>query len=186
MSPGRLSEPLILASADWGCQRPIRSTQRRQSSGQPGTSATNVGPTDAATTDAAPTSTETADAASTDAGATDASATDTASATDVSSPAVGSSQPAVGTSAGAGSALRPEENWPEIQAMFVDDPRSAVERAAEVTVAAIDVLVTVVREREQSLRDLWQSEGTGTEELRTSLRHYRELAGLLSRLSGQL
>jgi hypothetical protein len=40
MSPGRLSEPLILASADSGCLRPIRSAAHRQSSGQPGKSAT--------------------------------------------------------------------------------------------------------------------------------------------------
>jgi hypothetical protein len=89
-------------------------------------------------------------------------------------------------STSAATAVRPDENWPEIQAMFVDDPRSAVERAAEVTGGALSALVTAAKDREQSLRQNWQADGTGTEELRTSLQHYRELANRLSRLGAEL
>jgi hypothetical protein len=98
------------------------------------------------------------------------------------------SQPAASASASAaaGIAVRPDENWPEIQSMFVDDPRSAVERAAEVTRSALNALVAAAKDREQALSQNWQADGTGTEELRTSLQHYRDLANRLSRLSGEL
>jgi hypothetical protein len=98
------------------------------------------------------------------------------------------SQPAASASASAaaGITVRPDENWSEIQSMFVDDPRSAVERAAEVTRSALNALVAAAKDREQALSQNWQADGTGTEELRTSLQHYRDLANRLSRLSGEL
>jgi hypothetical protein len=91
------------------------------------------------------------------------------------------------SSAAASSVPQPDNSsWPEIQSMFVDDPRSAVERAAEVTGAALAALVAAAKDREQSLRSDWDADGTGTEELRTSLQHYRELATRLTGLSQEL
>jgi hypothetical protein len=87
------------------------------------------------------------------------------------------------TSAGPAGVVQPSADWPQIQAAFVDDPRRAVERAAEVTSAALSALVTAAQEREQALRQDWQAEGAGTEELRTSLQHYRELSTWLVSLS---
>jgi hypothetical protein len=88
---------------------------------------------------------------------------------------------------GVSSAHQPGDiNWPEIQSMFVDDPRSAVERAAEVTGAALAGLVAAAKDREQSLRRDWEADGTGTEELRTALQHYRQLAGRLTGISQEL
>jgi hypothetical protein len=78
------------------------------------------------------------------------------------------------------------ESWPEIQSLFVDNPRSAVERAAEVTEGALAGLIATAKQREESLRDGWRADDTGTEELRTSLHGYRELANRLAGLSGQL
>ncbi len=93
--------------------------------------------------------------------------------------AAGAQQAAAGTAAGG-------DPWPEIQARFVDDPRSAVEQAAEVTTGALTALMAAARNREQTLRDGWDADATGTEELRTSLRDYRELAQRLSGLASQL
>jgi len=76
--------------------------------------------------------------------------------------------------------------WPDIQARFVDDPRAAVEQAAEVTTGALTALTAAARNREQSLRGGWQARDAGTEDLRTALRDYRELAQRLSGLAGQL
>jgi hypothetical protein len=79
-----------------------------------------------------------------------------------------------------------DDNWPEIQALFVDDPRTAVTRAAQVTGGALAALVASAKNREQSLRDGWQSDATGTEELRTALQGYRELAHRLAQVSREL
>jgi hypothetical protein len=70
--------------------------------------------------------------------------------------------------------------------MFVDDPRTAVEHAAEVTGAALSRLVAAATDRHRSLRQEWEAAGTGTEELRTSLRRYRELANRLTALTAEL
>jgi len=86
-------------------------------------------------------------------------------------------------SAGPEGVVQASANWPEIQATFVDDPRHAVELAADVTSAALSALVTAAQQREQSLRQDWQADGTGTEELRTALQHYRELSTRLVSLS---
>jgi hypothetical protein len=107
-------------------------------------------------------------------------------------PELGSPQPRTtpvtepGGASAAAAATRASESWPEIQAMFVDDPRMAVEHAAEVTGAALSGLVAAAKDKDQSLRQEWQADGTGTEELRTSLQHYRELANRLTALSAEL
>ena len=67
----------------------------------------------------------------------------------------------------------PSTRWHEIQAMFVDDPRSSVELAAGLVGDSAEALVVSVREQQYSLLSAWQGDDAGTEELRTTLRQYR-------------
>lgn len=73
--------------------------------------------------------------------------------------------------------------WPEIQSMFVDDPRRAVEQAAKVASTALADLITAAKAVERTLGDDWRSERTGTEELRVALRGYRDLGGRIATLT---
>lgn len=77
----------------------------------------------------------------------------------------------------------PDYRWREIQAMFVDDPRGSVERAADLARDALRELTSLLREREQSLRSRWQDNNTDTEELRISLRSYRALVDRVAEFS---
>jgi hypothetical protein len=70
--------------------------------------------------------------------------------------------------------------WHEIQAMFVDDPRSAVELAAGLADDSVQALVTFVKEQQDSLLAAWHGEDAGTEELRIALQHYRALGTRLA------
>src|ERR1017187_3011738 len=79
----------------------------------------------------------------------------------------------------------PDCRWREIQAMFVDDPRGSVERAAELAGDALRDLNNMLRERERDLRSTWQDPNADTEELRTSLQGYRALVGRISELAQQ-
>ena len=63
--------------------------------------------------------------------------------------------------------------WSEIQAMFVDDPRASVERAADLVNDQVEELVQSVREWHRSMQAGWQAEYAGTEELRLALQRYR-------------
>jgi hypothetical protein len=63
--------------------------------------------------------------------------------------------------------------WPEIQAMFVDDPRASVERAAGLVDDSVEALVVSVKEQQHALLSTWQGDNAGTEELRTALQGYR-------------
>ncbi len=75
--------------------------------------------------------------------------------------------------------------WPDIQAMFVDDPRASVERAAGLVDDCVEALVVSVTERQQALRSDWQGTGTDTEELRTALQRYRTFWNRLEDFSHQ-
>jgi hypothetical protein len=85
-----------------------------------------------------------------------------------------------------GDSVSDDSSWPQIQSLFVDDPHSAVRQAADVAGGAVAALTAAARNREESLRDSWQADSTGTEELRVALREYRELAGRLSALAQEL
>jgi hypothetical protein len=80
-------------------------------------------------------------------------------------------------------AAHPDQRWHEIQSMFVDDPRGSVERAADLAAETLRGLITVLREREQSLKSSWQGADTDTEELRNSLRSYRDLVDRVDEFS---
>ena len=86
----------------------------------------------------------------------------------------------------AASGAAPDSNWPQIQALFVDDPLAAVQQAADVVGGALAALTAAANNREQTLRGGWEGTGTGTEDLRTALREYRDLAGRLSTLAQDL
>jgi hypothetical protein len=73
--------------------------------------------------------------------------------------------------------------WREIQVMFVDDPRSAVEMAASLVDDRSQALVAFVKEQQDSLLAAWHGEGAGTEELRVALQHYRAFGTRLADFS---
>jgi hypothetical protein len=70
--------------------------------------------------------------------------------------------------------------WREIQAMFVDDPRSSAEMAAGLVDDSVLALVASVREQQDSLLAAWHGENAGTEELRAAVQHYRAFGGRLA------
>jgi hypothetical protein len=63
--------------------------------------------------------------------------------------------------------------WNEVQAMFVDDPRASIERAADLVDDRVEELIRSVRERQRSMQSAWQADDAGTEELRVALQQYR-------------
>ena len=69
--------------------------------------------------------------------------------------------------------ISPGARWPDIQAMFVDNPRSAVEQAAGLAGDRAEALVMSVQERQRALMSAWQGDDAGTEELRIALQDYR-------------
>ncbi|HEX9030549.1 MAG TPA: hypothetical protein VF834_01810 [Streptosporangiaceae bacterium] len=66
-----------------------------------------------------------------------------------------------------------QARWHEILAMFVDDPRSAVELAAGLADDRAEAVVVSIKERQASLLSAWQRHDAGTEELRIALQQYR-------------
>jgi hypothetical protein len=70
--------------------------------------------------------------------------------------------------------------WREVQAMFVDDPRSSAERAAGLVEDSVQELVAFVREQQDSLLAAWHGQDTKTEELRTAVQHYRAFGNRLA------
>ncbi|HEY6785730.1 MAG TPA: hypothetical protein VI365_00305 [Trebonia sp.] len=70
--------------------------------------------------------------------------------------------------------------WHEIQATFVDNPRSSAEMAAGLADDSVRALVACVRERQDSLLAAWNGENGGTEELRAAVQHYRTFGDRLA------
>jgi hypothetical protein len=124
----------------------------------------------------------------TDADRLDGTGTDSLNGTDTGSaiPLPGAEAASTVTPAAPAATAVPESNWPQIQSLFVDDPQAAVRQAADVVGGALAALVAAANNREQTLRDSWQGDATGTEELRTALRDYRDLAGRLSTVAQDL
>lgn len=85
----------------------------------------------------------------------------------------------------AGSTASAGGPWKEIQAMFVDDPRASIERAAGLVNDQADALIQSVRERQRSMQSAWQADDAGTEELRVALQHYRTFWNSLEDLPAQ-
>jgi hypothetical protein len=83
----------------------------------------------------------------------------------------------------ASATARESPRWHEIQVMFVDDPRSAVETAAGLVDDSSQAVVAFVKEQQYSLRAAWRGEDAGTEELRVALQRYRAFGTRLADFS---
>ena len=75
------------------------------------------------------------------------------------------------------------EQWHDIQAMFVDDPRGSVQRAAAAADAAVSALAELLRERQAALFPAGGA-SADTEQLRETLRSYRVLCQNLADVRG--
>jgi hypothetical protein len=80
-----------------------------------------------------------------------------------------------------GEALR--ARWREIQAMFVDDPRGAVNSADALVTEAVEAVTTGFASRKAGLEQRWGAGGeVATEELRQALQAYRAFFQRLLRI----
>ena len=71
-------------------------------------------------------------------------------------------------------AERFRHRWSDIQAGFVDEPRSAVENADELVAEVMQRLAQVFADERHSLEQQWdRGEQTNTEDLRQALQRYR-------------
>ena len=77
------------------------------------------------------------------------------------------------------------QQWHDIQAMFVDDPRESVVRAAAVADAAVTALTESLHQRQAALTPA-DGEPADTEQLREALRGYRILCQNLADIDRQL
>ena len=73
--------------------------------------------------------------------------------------------------------------WSELQTIFVDDPRSAVQRADEVVSQSIQKIYERMNTQRSQLSERWQrNDSTSTEDLRVAFQNYRNffrsLAGI--------
>jgi hypothetical protein len=94
--------------------------------------------------------------------------------------------PALVPARGSATADQPSRGvrWHEIQAMFVDDPRTSVQLAANLLDDSTEAFVASLRERQQAMQSAWQGADADTEGLRTALQQYRALWDRLEDFSG--
>jgi hypothetical protein len=123
--------------------------------------APGAGPTDATPVDASPASTGPVDAGT---------------------PAASASEPAGPNGDGIPAAALAGQQWPAIQAMFVDDPKGSVERAAAAADEVAKAFVASLQREQTALRAAWEKDTT-TEDLRTALQQYRAFCGRLEGLA---
>ena len=86
------------------------------------------------------------------------------------------------TGAGIPAATLSEQQWPAIQAMFVDDPKGSVQRAAAAADEVVKAFVASIGREQAALHAAWQNDAT-TEDLRTALQQYRAFCGRLEGLA---
>jgi hypothetical protein len=109
--------------------------------------------------------------------------TSVASTADAGIPATSASEPAGGPNGGGiPAAALAGQQWPAIQAMFVDDPKGSVERAAAATDEVVKAFVASLQREQAGLRAAWEKDTT-TEDLRTALQQYRAFCGRLEGLA---
>ena len=65
------------------------------------------------------------------------------------------------------------QQWSEVLALFVDDPRGSVAEASALVDEAIGAFIATARERLASLAASWRAEDADTEQLRMALQEYR-------------
>jgi hypothetical protein len=98
-------------------------------------------------------------------------------------PATSTSEPAGGPNGGGiPAAALAGQQWPAIQAMFVDDPKGSVERAAAAADEVMKAFVASLQREQAGLRAAWEKD-TSTEDLRTALQQYRAFCGRLEGLA---
>lgn len=144
---------------------------------------------------------ETDDERARDTDASDADAGDMDDVSDEPSPAVVEDEPGLSAdgyepshaAVDVGPSLAASREWQDIQALFVDDPRAAVELAAAAADSAVSALMTTLREQQAALTPA--STGSGdttpadpgqTEQLRAALRGYRSLCQNLEQVGTTL
>ena len=77
-----------------------------------------------------------------------------------------------------------EQQWPAIQAMFVDDPKGSVQRAAAAAEEVAKAFVASLQREQVALRASWEdARDATTEDLRTALQQYRAFCGRLEGLA---
>jgi len=70
--------------------------------------------------------------------------------------------------------------WDDIQTAFVDDPRSAVERAQDLVASVVAELTSVFDRERENLESAWnRGDSADTEALRVALQRYRAFFRLL-------
>jgi hypothetical protein len=74
-----------------------------------------------------------------------------------------------------------EQQWPQIMALFVDDPHGSVERAAAAASEVAAALTASLEREQERLRASWR-DNASTEDLRTALQQYRAFCGRLEGL----
>jgi hypothetical protein len=90
-----------------------------------------------------------------------------------------------------GESARPaglSQQWHDIQAMFVDDPRGSVDLAAAAADAAVSALVQRLQQRQSALVPAGSTSADpgGTEQLREALRSYRIFCQSLTEIGQRL
>src|SRR5882724_12155461 len=75
-------------------------------------------------------------------------------------------------------AAQSEQQWPAIQAMFVDDPKGSVQRGAAAADEVVKAFAASIEREQAALHAAWQNDAT-TEDLRTALQQYRAFCGRL-------
>ena len=75
-----------------------------------------------------------------------------------------------------------EQQWPAIQAMFVDDPKGSVQRAAAAADEVVKAFVASIEREQAALNTAWENDAS-TEDLRTALQQYRAFCGRLEGLA---
>ena len=98
---------------------------------------------------------------------------------------------ATGTTALTGATQRPADlgqQWHDIQAMFVDDPRGSVELAAAAADSAVSALMETLHQRQSALAPTASTSADpgGTEQLREALRSYRIFCQSLGEIGQRL
>jgi hypothetical protein len=97
-------------------------------------------------------------------------------------PAASASEPASANGDGVPAAALAGQQWSAIQAMFVDDPKGSVERAAAAADEVAKAFVASLQREQTALRAAWEKDTT-TEDLRTALQQYRAFCGRLEGLA---
>jgi hypothetical protein len=164
--------------------------------------AADSAPADKSAADTGAADTGAADTGAADTGAADTGAADTGAAemgTIGAGPGIGepgmevpggpeTPEPAVpgpaaaATGPGIPAAALSEQQWPAIQAMFVDDPKGSVQRAAGAADEVVKAFVASIEREQAALRAAWEN-GATTEDLRTALQQYRAFCGRLEGLA---